>query len=461
MSLTTVIHDEDFVEVAIEGTPFLYNGQIQPRIDEINHRVKQMRARGALSGDSLRHIRKYFRIKNIYHSNAIEGNLLDAGETRQVVELGLTITGKSLKDQAEAKNLGHALDFLETIAGNKENPITQNDIRQIHRLILEGIDNENAGAYRTIEVVISGSDYNPPSHFKVHSEMNDLMDWLEPLSTRLDDYAIQVAAAAHAHFAQIHPFIDGNGRTARILMNLVLMRAGFPIAIVTREDRSRYIDALEHSQISDLTPFIALLIECISETLEEYETAVQEQLERQEWTQLLVDRMSTGDLTRVKNEYELWKSAMDLLLNHYQSIVDDLDGKAPLMRIYIKTFGTLAFDKYLALRQRQSAKRTWFFRVDFVQERKSVRYLHFFGFANRPVSEYAQVSLHLAREETPYYFEFLDNIQRSNVPALREIAYSPQKEIFVARLGSRCEERKIEEIVRSFFEDVVSKHFRN
>lgn len=461
MSLTTAIYDEDFIEVEIEGTPFVYNAKIQPRIDEINERVKEMRVVGKLSGDSLRHIRKYFRIKNIYHSNAIEGNLLDAGETRQVVELGLTITGKSLKDQAEAKNLGHALDFLEMIAGNKTEPITQNDIRQIHRLILEGIDNENAGAYRTTEVVISGSEYKPPNHFEVPIEMSDLMGWLEPLSTRLDDYAIQAAAAAHARFAQIHPFIDGNGRTARILMNLVLMRAGFPIAIVTREDRTRYIDALEHSQISDLTPFIALLIECVSETLEEYETAAQEQLERQEWTQSLAGRMSAGDISRVKNEYELWKSAMDLLLNHYQSIVDDLNDSTPLMRIYIKSFGTLAYEKYLALRQRQSAKRTWFFRVDFVQERKSARYLHFFGFANRPVSEYAQVSLHLAREEAPYYFELLDNIHRTNVPALREIAYSPQKEIFVARRGYMCDERKIEDIARSFFEDVGSKHFQN
>ena len=106
--------------------------------------------------------------------------------------------------------------------------------------------------------------------------MREFMDWLEPASMNLADDVVQVAASCHAWFAQIHPFVDGNGRTARILMNLVFMRAGYPIAVITRDDRTRYIDALERSQVSDLTPFIALLLECVSET-EEYETAAEEQ----------------------------------------------------------------------------------------------------------------------------------------------------------------------------------------
>ncbi len=461
MTLNSAFYDEEFVEKEIEGTPFLYDQNILPRLDEIIERVEQMRTGGKLAGDSLRHIRQYFRIKNIYHSNAIEGNLLDAGETRQVVELGLTITGKSLKDQAEAKNLGHALDFLESMVANNSNPITQNDIRQIHSLILKGIDDENAGAYRSVDVAISGSKYEPPTHVAVAAEMRDFMDWLEPASVDLDDKAIEVAAVCHANFAQIHPFIDGNGRTARILMNLILMRAGYPIAIVTRDDRARYIDALEHSQVSDLTPFIALLIECISETLEEYETAAQEQKQQQEWTRTLASRISASEMPRMTNEYELWKSAMELLVSHYQNIVNQLNDTVPLTQIYISTFGMLAFEKYLALRQRQSAKQTWFFRVDFVQERRSARYLHFFGYANRPMSDYAKVSLHLAREETPYYFEKLDEISRPNVPDLREIAYSPVDEIFIARRGEICVDQKIEHIARNFFEEVVAKHFQN
>ena len=110
--------------IEIDGTPYVYDESTSSDFSELAGRVKTMRAQGSLSPDVLYRIRKHFKIKNIYHSNAIEGNLLAVGETRQVVELGLTITGKSLKDQAEARNLSHALDFLEKLAENADRPIT-------------------------------------------------------------------------------------------------------------------------------------------------------------------------------------------------------------------------------------------------------------------------------------------------------------------------------------------------
>ncbi len=447
--------------IPIPDTPFEYDGRLKHQIDELSARVGEMRTVGRLNDDSLQHIRKYFRIKNIYHSNAIEGNSLSVGETRQVVEQGLTIAGKPLKDQAEATNLGHALDFLEEIASKTKLPITTHDVRQIHTLILKGIDDANAGHFREVDVAISGSDYSPPSPSELGAQFRDFMNWQEPASVDLGNSVVQVSAACHAWFAQIHPFIDGNGRTARILMNLVLMRAGYPIAVLTRDDRTRYIDALERSQVSDLTPFIVLLLECISETLEEYETAAEEQRGRIEWAQSLASRMAEPELHRVRNEYELWRSAMDLLVNHYQQIADAINDTVPLAQIYIRHYGMLEFEKYIALRQRQSAKRTWFFRIDFVRGDTTVRYLHFFGFANRPMSDYAAVSLHLSREEGPYYYERLDNIARTNVPGLREIAYSPMSETFIARKLDDCSELKIEQIAKGFFEEVVAKHFRN
>ena len=447
--------------IPIPGTPFDYDSRLEEEINELSFRVNDMRKVGKLTQDSLHHIRKYFRIKNIYHSNAIEGNSLDVGETRQVVEQGLTIAGKPLKDQAEATNLSNALDFLEQLASKSESPITMHDIRQIHTLILNDIDNANAGHFREVDVAISGSEYAPPKHSEVSIEMRDFMDWLEPASMNGVNDVIQLSAACHARFAQIHPFVDGNGRTARILMNLVLMRAGYPIAIITRDDRTRYIDALERSQISDLTPFIALLLECISETLEEYEAAVKEQRAKVEWAQSLASQMTQSDLSRVKNEYELWRSAMDLLVNHYQQTANVINDATPLAQIYVKYFGMLEFEKYLALRQRQSAKRTWFFRLDFVSESRTARYLHFFRYANSPMSKYTNVSLYLAREESPFHFEILDYISKPNVPGLREIAYSPASETFIARILDRCEEQKVERIAKRFFEEVVAKHFKN
>ena len=446
----------------VEGTPFEYDRRLVSKIEELNTRVQNMRTVGRLTPEVLKRIRQYFRIKNIYHSNAIEGNLLDAGETRQVVESGLTIAGKPLKDQAEAKNLGDALGFLEQLASSLSEPISLHDIRQIHSLILQGIDDANAGAYRNVDVAISGSAYSPPGPMDVGPKMRGFIDWLGPASLDLSENYIQTSAACHAWFAQIHPFVDGNGRTARILTNLVLMRAGCPIAVITREDRARYYDALEESQISDLTPLMALLLECVSETLEEYEAAAEEQRAQIEWVESLASQFTQSERIRANNEFELWRSAMDLLLNHYQHLAHQVNESALLGHIFVKTFGMLSFEKFLALKQRQSAKRTWFFRVDFRMGDRSARYLHFFGYASLPMSDNAQVSLHLSREESPFYFERLDNISAPNVPQLREIGYSPTNELFVARYGAnQCEYSKIEKIARNFFEDVVQRHFKH
>lgn len=451
----------DFIDLS--PAPFVYDPALAPRINELDQRVREMRSVGKLSPEVLHRIRKYFRIKSIYHSNAIEGNQLDIGETRQVVETGLTIAGKPLKDQDEAKNLNAALDFLEDLASDTSQPISLHDIRQIHTLILRGID-DGAGAYREIDVAISGSNYRPPNPIKVGPEMQDLATWLAETTMTGDFAVVPTVAALHAWFAQIHPFVDGNGRTARLLMNLLLMRAGYPISVITREDRSRYIEALEESQASNLTPFIALLLEAIEETLEEYEAAADEQRAQTEWAASLADQFAQADKVRASNEYEVWRSAMDLLLNHYRQVVQDVNDKLSIGQWYFDDFGMLPFEKYLALRGGQSAKRTWFFRVAFKAEQKTVRYLYFFGFSSYAMSDQkpdAKVSLHLAREEAPFYFNKLDDIQAEDVPVIREIAYSPTDENFVVRHGrDRCMEQKIEQIANQFFQSVVELHFQ-
>ena len=167
----------------IEGTPYAYDDSRLEDFDILAERVRAMRAQGSLSPDVLYRIRRHFRIKNIYHSNAIEGNVLAVGETRQVVELGLTITGKPLKDQAEARNLSHALDFFEDLAGDATIPITEADIRQLHTLVLSGL-NDEAGSYRSVPVTISGSDYAPPSPESVRSQMGDFGRWLSECQRR-------------------------------------------------------------------------------------------------------------------------------------------------------------------------------------------------------------------------------------------------------------------------------------
>lgn len=454
----------------IEGTSYSFEESQKPLLEKLSDRVQKMRRAGKLEPQVLASIRRYFELKNIYHSNAIEGNSLDVGETRQVVEHGLTITGKPLKDQAEAKNLKEALDFLEELAKSPDQPITEADIRQIHYLVLKDIDNDNAGKYRKTAVEISGSDHKPPAPESVASEMADFGKWLSGISSTNDNFgsldAVLYAAAAHTWFVYIHPFIDGNGRVARLIMNLMLMRYGYPIAIITKEDRLRYYDALEISQASDLSPFIALVTECINESLEEYEAAAQEQLEQKEWAEALASKFSQGETVRIKNEYEVWKSAMELLRGYFRQLAEALNQPTEPLKVNFRDFGILEYEKYLALKLRKSAKKTWFFRVDFYSGDKSARYLFFFGTPSWHLKDKTGVTLHLCREEPPksFNYEKLKEISAPNVPSIVEIGYRAEDERFISigksKSTARGKKGKIEDIGARLFEEIKELHFQ-
>ena len=456
--------------IDIPGTSYCYEESLGGELRKLSERVKHMRAEGRLSPDVLHRIRKFFRLKNIYHSNAIEGNILDVGETRQVVELGLTITGKPLKDQAEARNLSEALDLLEDLAKDADKPLTESDIRQVHLLVLKGID-DGAGAYRSVPVEISGSKFLPPGPESVAAEMREFAGWIGNSSAPSDEAFAGVgglitAAVAHTWLVRVHPFIDGNGRVARLLMNLLLMRYGFPIAIISKEDRLRYYDTLEVSQSSDLSPFINLLTECIEESLEEYERAAEEQREQNEWVQSLAQKFSRSERTRAENEYEVWRNAMELLKSHLRQIANILNETPDFTafgEVYFKDFGNLEFEKYASLRFGDSAKRTWFFRVDFRKGDKSARYLFFFGCSSWTLRQRCDVTLHVAREEPPgsYHYERLERFDASNIPDVVELGYEMSKEQFVVRgRNDSVVFRRVEEFGKKFFEDIVDKHFK-
>ncbi len=455
--------------IEIPGTDYVYDDTRLVELQSIANRVAEMRKGGSLSPQVLHHILKYFKIKNIYHSNAIEGNVLEVGETRQVVELGLTITGKPLKDQAEARNLSNALNFFEELAAQNTKPISEFEVRQLHQLVLQGLSDE-AGAYRSVQVTITDSDYAPPGPEVVTGKMAEFGAWLHQNSTP-DKNAfagiegLLAAAAAHTWFVTVHPFIDGNGRVARLLMNIMLMRHGYPIAVISKEDRLRYYDALEISQASDLTPFIALLIECVSESLEEYEIAADEQRQMKEWATSHAERFDQPEREKIRNEYEVWKNAMELLKSYFQKPVGQFNQVTQFGRIYFKDFGTLEFEKYCSLRQGYSAKKTWFLRVDFRRGERVARYLLFFGHASQIMGSRCDVTLHVAREEptNSFNYERTETLTVENVPGLVEIGYEISKGRYIVRMRKSQNSRisRVEEFTREFFTEILKSHFTN
>ncbi|MDE2950820.1 MAG: Fic family protein [Chloroflexota bacterium] len=451
----------------LDNTSFMYYADIENRLLELDRRVQEMReAVGSLSTDVLKHIEQQFKIKGIYHSNAIEGNSLSIGETRMVVEQGLTLSGKTLRDQAEAKNLSHALDFMEQLASSSDIPITLSDIRQIHSLILRDIQDDQAGRYRDTEVRISGSDYEPPPVDKVEQEMMELGDYVQWVTSYRNEnrqLPILAATAAHAWLARIHPFVDGNGRTARILMNLVLIRNGYPICIIAREERLRYYDALEESQSANLTPLLELIYENVVESQEVWEKAAGEQILEKQRRAQIATRFEQPIRAKVQNEYEVWFNAMELLKSYFKQFVEDVNQTTTVRSVNVrfKDFGTLSSEKYLALRDKGTAKRTWFFGIEFNSEIKRARYLFFFGYPDQVIDQHASVILILAKDpELNYVYAPVEELTQSNTPDIFQVGFNLKEQKFVAStIGGRSWEGKVEDLAWKFFDQVMQRDF--
>lgn len=198
-----------------------------------------------------------------YNSNAIEGNTLTLSETKVVLE-GITIGGKSMVEHLEAINHREAILFVEDLISNKE-PLSEWNIKNIHALILKEIDNTNAGKYRRENVVISGAKHIPPKYYEIGDLMQKLM--VEYQNEWKEFHPVVRATLIHGEFVKIHPFIDGNGRTSRLLLNFELMKNGYPPIIIKNEERARYYDVLDLAHTTmNYEPFIELVSELVIES---------------------------------------------------------------------------------------------------------------------------------------------------------------------------------------------------
>jgi Fic family protein len=214
---------------------------------------------------ALLRLQESFRVSLTYNSNAIEGNSLSLRETKIVLEEGITIGGKSLKEHLEATNHSKAIDFIESLVHKKR--IEEIDVLNLHAIILDRIDLENAGFYRRSGVRISGTDYTPPNAAKVPELMKEIYAVLNSKTGN----PIETAAIIHQKFVDIHPFIDGNGRTARLLLNLYLMRNGYPPVIILKIERKKYIETIIQGQTKkNVDPFMNFIAKAVERSLDIY-----------------------------------------------------------------------------------------------------------------------------------------------------------------------------------------------
>lgn len=234
--------------------------------DEVDNLKRKLDSKRPIPKKTLQSLKETINLEWIYNSNGIEGNTLTLRETQVVLE-GITVGGKSIKEHLEAINHEQAILFLDDLV-KEENPITEWNIKSIHELILKGIDNENAGRYRRENVTIKGAVHIPPDYLK----LPELMEKLIVNYQTWDKYHPMIRAALlHGELVKIHPFIDGNGRTSRLLMNLDLMHSGYLPVIVKKEARLKYYEALDKAHTTgNYTDFIKLVTDLEIEILNKY-----------------------------------------------------------------------------------------------------------------------------------------------------------------------------------------------
>ncbi len=235
----------------------------------LEEKLKKLNKRRPISPGLLGKLKEKFELEMTYNSNAIEGNTLTLKETYWVIQQGITVKGKPLKDHLEAKNHKEALDFLyELIEYDKPNTISELLIKQLHLLIIQGIKRDMAGQYRKVDVFITGTDHKPPSALQVPEKMRELINWAKKNHNKMN--IVEFSAIFHHKFVHIHPFEDGNGRVGRLLMNIFLMRHGYPLAIIQKNDRQKYYRALVAADDDDYKPIANLTAQAVLQSLNIY-----------------------------------------------------------------------------------------------------------------------------------------------------------------------------------------------
>lgn len=226
-------------------------------VDEKKREIDQARP---LSPETLRSLEDDFTVRYAHNTTAIEGNTLSLTETQVIIEYGTTVGGKTVREHLEVLNMRDALEWLREVVKNAE-PVTDRSVMAMHKIIMAGILKADAGFYRRQAVYIRGAEHVPPNWVKVSSLMEAFSDWLQAGPGK--DHPVVFAAKAHLELARIHPFVDGNGRTARLLTNLLLMRYGYPPALYSATERQEYLDSIREADTGDISRFTVVTAKAV------------------------------------------------------------------------------------------------------------------------------------------------------------------------------------------------------
>ncbi len=268
-------------------------------LERLDAKKRQLDALRPLPGLAVQRLKEQILVEWIYNSNAIEGSTITLHETKLILETGLTIGGKSLREHFEVINHRDAIAYVEALVDSVE-PLAPYHVRQIHRLVLSRIDDEAAGSYRKTQVLIAGAAHTPPEPWLVPQQMDELGQWLVE---NQGQHPVELAAQAHHRLVAIHPFVDGNGRTARLVMNLLLMRQGYPPTVILRANRKQYYRVLAEADAGRPGPLVNFVGRAVERSLTLYLEACTPQPSQPREAETWISLRDAAEETPYSQEY--------------------------------------------------------------------------------------------------------------------------------------------------------------
>lgn len=344
----------------VELNDELLSPDLRQEIKNLGEEIEEFRQK-PLERIALEKLREHFRTHHVFHSSGIEGNRLTLQETSLVLKEGIDVTGKPLKDSIEVKNLGKAFDFLYELV-QEDVSITENYLKQIHSLIIGEDPSLSPGAYRDIGVIITGSEHTPPEPFEVPIKMRELFDWI---NNSIDENPIILGAIAHHEMVKIHPFKDGNGRTARLLLNLILLKKGYPICNIKRVERPEYYNALSLADNGEYEPIIEVVAKNCTELFAEYIRVRDESNRLKDWARRIGARDTQQRLAKRKAEFELWLNKVRQIKLEFKQAVSIIDENVESYYVSFYEYPEITFEKYQELIDKGVAAGTNFFSIRF------------------------------------------------------------------------------------------------
>jgi len=344
-------------------------------IEDVAETARRVNEHRPLPHEVVRRIDDELLGERVYSSNAIEGNTLELRETLMILKKGIEGVKKK-REAKEARNLGEAITCVaEWMAADV--PLYEVDeFLRLHEMILRDIKDDWAGKLRTQRVMIHAAKYQPPDHTLVPALTERV---LEHLRQAEDTNVILQAAWAHWAIARIHPFIDGNGRMARLWQDIVLLRGNLTCAIIRPEDRRNYLDALVSADDGDFNPLVQLIAHRVAATFDRYLVELGKTAEFEEWVAEVAGEVDDRAAEKAQLGYARWKRKMEQICHEFELCAGKVSGAAKNLRIQVERFAIIDQTQWQNIRDDIRTARTLFFRVDFALQRTQLRYLFFFG----------------------------------------------------------------------------------